>query len=78
MQHINPTANHRDFRHRFTVNSAIEPAAWMILRKHCPIGSKKLGAFLSRLIFEHEAREEAREEVRHAALAAQVDGGAQP
>jgi hypothetical protein len=37
-----------------------------IYRKHCPKGPKLGGAFLSRLLFEHEAREEQQEQLRQA------------
>jgi hypothetical protein len=40
--------------------------AFDIYRKHCPKGPKLGGAFLSRLLFEHEVREQQRELLRQA------------
>jgi hypothetical protein len=73
---VNRTPATVHYKTRFTINTALDADAWAILRKYHPAGTKKLGAFISRLLYEFEARAEAREELRRAALAAEA--GEQP
>jgi hypothetical protein len=41
----------------------IDREADVILRQYCPTGTKRLGAFLSRLLFEFRSREEERQKM---------------
>lgn len=51
-------------RIRREVNLALEPEAKAILDHYAPPGAYNRGKLLSRLLFEHQAREEAKEEAR--------------
>jgi hypothetical protein len=46
------------------VNTTIDRSAAVVLRKYCPEGRKGMGRFLSRLIYEHDAREQERLRLR--------------
>jgi hypothetical protein len=46
------------------LNTTLDSEAVAILHKYCPKGRHGTGAFLSRLIYEHEARQEAKRELK--------------
>jgi hypothetical protein len=46
------------------VNTTIDRSAAVVLRKYCPEGRKGMGKFLSRLLYEHDAREQERLRLR--------------
>jgi hypothetical protein len=51
------------------INVTLENEAVEFLRRYCPPGQRTMGRFLSRLIFEHEARQEERQRLRQEVVA---------
>jgi hypothetical protein len=46
------------------INTSIEADANTILRRHCPYGTKTVGKFLSRLLYEFDAMDKGRNHER--------------
>jgi hypothetical protein len=46
------------------LNTSLEYEAMQILRKYCPPGRRTTGRFLSRLLYEHEAKQQVLQHVK--------------